>query len=106
MMRFNRRQLIGPLRIAIALTAVATLVAVTSGLLLAIHLNSIEHRTDHQGQDCSFCRHLLIPPKKFLPGPHGEFGLEVCVPCAVFAAPAPCVPDHHPRTSQPRAPPA
>ncbi len=106
MMRFSRRQLAGPLRIAVALTAVAALVAVTSGLLLAIHLRGIEHRTDHQRRDCSFCRHLLIPSKKFLSVPHVEFVHDACALRAVLMAPVPCVPDHRPRTSQPRAPPA
>jgi hypothetical protein len=104
-MRSKRSQLASLIRIVVVLSALVALVAATSGLLLAVHLRSFAHPKDHDPQNCSFCRHVLIPSKKFLPGPHVEVRCEVGIPWAVPLAPTPPAPACHPRASQPRAPP-
>jgi hypothetical protein len=105
-MRIKRRQLVSLPRSAVALAACAAVVAMTSGLLLAIHLHNLEHPTNHGPQNCSLCRHALIAPNKFLPAPPVEFAHDARAAGAGPAAPGQHVSDHHARTSQPRAPPA
>jgi len=102
MMRISRRHLASAMRIAVILSAFAAIVTATSGLLLVIHLNSIEHPADHDSEHCSFCRHSLIPSKKFLPGP---FVHDACASHADPTALTPYASNYHPRTSQPRVPP-
>jgi hypothetical protein len=69
-MRIGSRQLAGSIRHAVLISVCAAVVAMTSGLLLAIHVLSADHSAaDHDSHDCAICQQLLILSKKALPAP-------------------------------------
>jgi len=104
-MRIGSRQFAGSVRAAVVVTALAAVFAMTSGLLLALHVLAAEHSHSHDSHDCSVCQQFLILAKK---------GLAVSVVEWVQQAPllrgnAPDFVEHieYPLlwTSQPRGPP-
>ncbi len=40
-------------------------VSMSTGLLLDLHLHSLDHPESHDSHDCSICKHLLLGPQKF-----------------------------------------
>ncbi|HNS20459.1 MAG TPA: hypothetical protein PKH24_08160 [Sedimentisphaerales bacterium] len=62
-MRIGSGQLAGLKRTTLLLAACAVLVATTSGLLLTLHLLSVDHSADHDSHDCAICQQLLIVSK-------------------------------------------
>lgn len=105
-MQIGSRQLAGPMRTGLLIAACAALFAMTSGMLLAIHILSTDHSAaDHDFHDCAICQQLLALSKKVLASPQIELTLEA----PAFSEDAPVVAEHVetrcPRTSQPRGPP-
>lgn len=105
-MRIGSRQLACPMRTALLISACAALFAMTSGMLLAIHILSTDHSaTDHDSHDCAICQQLLALSKKVLASPEVELTLET----PAFSENVPAIAEHVetrcPLTSQSRGPP-
>jgi hypothetical protein len=104
-MRIGRKQLAGSVRTAAIVSAGLALVAMTSGLLLTVHLLSAGHSSDHDSHDCGICRQLAVVSKKIATVPATEF---VHTP-GTFHTDAPESIEHveacYPWTSPPRGPP-
>ncbi|MEN6337734.1 MAG: hypothetical protein ABFE01_26060 [Phycisphaerales bacterium] len=99
------RQLAGKVRTALLIAACAALVAMTSGLLLTLHLLTAEHSATHHSHDCSVCQQLLASSKKVLPAP--DVDLVQQSPAVRFDAPARVehVEHRYAEVSRPRGPP-
>ncbi|MBM4025418.1 MAG: hypothetical protein FJ280_08415 [Planctomycetes bacterium] len=96
------------MRIAIGLWVCLAITAQTSGLMLKVHLDSFAHSADcddHDSEDCSICRHLCLPPKKFILNPPVEFAADTHIQPSETPDPIAPVQDQHPRLRQARAPP-
>jgi len=104
-MRFGTGQLASSIRTAVLISACVALVAMTSGLLLAIHLLNAEHSPTHDTHDCSVCQQLLASSKKVLSTP----GVELVQRTPVLCAEAPDFVEHiehrYLQISRPRGPP-
>jgi len=104
-MRIGSRQLAGSTRSALLLAVCATLVAMTSGLLLTIHLLGSDHAADHDSHHCAICQQLLVVSKKILFVPSVEFVYDD----PAFRVDIPAIAEHadarYPQASQPRGPP-
>ncbi len=99
------KQLAGPIRTAVLISACVALVAMTSGLFLAIHILSAEHSATHDSHDCAVCQQLLASSKKVLPSPDVELVRQAPIPCANIAESVQHVEHRHLEASQPRGPP-
>lgn len=104
-MRIGHRRIPDSTRIALALSVCLGILAVTSGLLLAIHLDHLGHAADHDSQHCSLCRHFLIQLNKLLPHVGDDLFTDAPFCRASQRLPALPVQNHPHRTSRPRAPP-
>lgn len=104
-MRIGRRRLADSIRSAAMVSACLALVAMTGGLLLAIHLLSINHTEHHDSPECSICQQLLVAPQKATLVPSVE--LLHSVPSLPTDEPelTERVESRHLRTSPPRGPP-
>lgn len=104
-MRIGRRKLADSIRTAALVSACLALVAMTSGLLLAIHLLSVNHTEHHDSHECSICQQLLVAPQKAALVPSVE--LLHSVPALPTDEPelTEHVESRHLRTSPPRGPP-
>ncbi|HSW01753.1 MAG TPA: hypothetical protein VLI39_16405 [Sedimentisphaerales bacterium] len=104
-MRIDSRQFAGSVRTAVVVTAVAALFAMTSGLLLTIHILAADHSHCHHSHDCSICQQFLILSKKALP-PHA---VELVQQAPGLGEKAPDfverITRHSLENSQPRGPP-
>lgn len=104
-MRIGSRQLAGSTRTALLLAACAALVATTTGLLLAIHLLSVDHSADHDSHHCAICQQLLAVSKEILLVPSAAIVRD----CPIFRAAAPVITEHVearcPQVLRPRGPP-
>ena len=105
MMRIGLRRISGSTQAAVILSMCLAVMAMTSGLLLAIHLDHSTHGADHDSQNCSLCRHLLILSKKLML--HSGDDLLTDAHICRASQPLPALPaQNHPhRTSRSRAPP-
>ena len=103
-MRMNVRQREIVLRTGVVLSACVALSAMTSGLLLAIHLGSVEHTTDHDAGSCSLCQHLLVMPKGLMLAPSAGLVHDTCA-CTVAPELVAHVQVLRLHASQPRGPP-
>jgi hypothetical protein len=65
-MRILGTQSDGRVRAAVLVAVCVALTAMTSGLLLAIHLADAEHHEDHDSHHCRLCQQLLLVAKEFL----------------------------------------
>ncbi len=104
-MRIGSRQLAGSVRAAVLIAAGVAVFAMTSGLLLTIHLLAADHSHSHDSPDCSICQQLLILSKKALPAPV----VELVQQAPILGEDAPGLIEHIEHqslwTSQPRGPP-
>lgn len=104
-MRIGREQIVGSIRTAALVSACLALVAMTSGLLLTVHLLIAGHSGDHDSHDCSICQQLAVVSKKIATAP----AAESVHTCGVFLTDVPESAEHvetrYPRTSPPRGPP-
>ncbi len=104
-MKIRHKQLAGSIRTAVLLSAGLALVAMTSGLLLAIHVNSAGHSADHDSYDCSICQQLVVASKKIMLVP----SVELVHDSLVFREDVPAITQHvearYPQASRPRGPP-
>ena len=105
MMRIGSGQLVGSMRTAVLLAACAVIVAMTTGLFLAIHLSTADHSADHNSPDCSICQQLAVVSKRIAPAPPAQFAHDA----PAFHTDVPESTEHVetrcPRTSRPRSPP-
>jgi hypothetical protein len=100
------RKLRRSLRTAVLLSACLAVTALTTGLLLTVHVGNAGGHENHESQDCSLCRQLSILSKKLMLDPVDEFACDVRVFRVDEPQPAPCAQDHDPQTFRPRAPPS
>lgn len=104
-MRIGSRQLAGSTRTASLLAACVSLVATTTGLLLAIHLLTVDHCADHNSDHCAICQQLLVVSKETLLVP----SVAIVRDCPIFRAAAPVITEHveacYPQVLRPRGPP-
>lgn len=104
-MRIDSRQFAGSVRTAVVVTAVAAVFAMTSGLLLTIHLLTADHSHCHHSHDCSICQQFLILSKKALPAP----AVDLVQQAPVLGGDVPDFVEHiehrYPQISRPRGPP-
>ncbi|MEN6423766.1 MAG: hypothetical protein ABFE13_00275 [Phycisphaerales bacterium] len=104
-MRIGRKQLAGSVRTALLVSACLALVAMTSGLLLTVHLLIAGHSSDHDSHDCSICQQFAVVSKKIATAP----AAESVHASGVFLTDVPesteYVETRYPRTSPPRGPP-
>ena len=100
------RKLRRSLRTAILLSVCLAVTALTTGLLLTIHVGTAGDLENHESQDCSLCRQLSILSKKLMLEPVDELACDVRVFRVDEPEPAPCAHDHYLQTSRPRAPPS
>ncbi len=106
MVRMEQRQLGIAMRTAIILSACLTLAAMTSGVLLVIHLGDVEHPASHDSHNCSVCQQLLVVPKGLAPSPSTELVRDAHLPCENPPELIACVQDTCLGSSQPRGPPS
>jgi hypothetical protein len=104
-MRIGSRQLAGSMRTAVLISACMALMAMTSGLLLAIHLLGAEHSATHHTHDCAVCQQLLASSKKVLPAPGIELAQRTPVLCEDTPEFVQHVSHRYPEASRPRGPP-
>lgn len=104
-MRIGRRKLADSIRTAALVSACLALVAMTNGLLLAIHLLSVNHTGHHDSHECSICQQLLVAPQKATLVPSVELLHGVPTLPADGLEFTEHVKSHHLRTSPPRGPP-
>lgn len=104
-MRIGSRQLAGSIRTAVLISVCLAVVAMTSGLLLAIHLLNAEHSATHDSHDCSVCQHLLASSKKVMPAPGVELVQQIPVRCTDTPEFVEHIDHRYPETSRPRGPP-
>jgi len=104
-MRIGHRKLADSIRTATLVSACLAFVAMTSGLLLAIHLLSVNHTEHHDSHECPICQLLVVAPQKATLAPSVE--LLHSVPTLPTDGPelTEHVESHHLRTSPPRGPP-
>lgn len=105
MMRIGLRRISGSTQAAVILSVCLAVMAMTSGLLLAIHLDHTDHGANHDSQNCSLCQHLLIQSKKLLLHSGDDLLTDAHICWASQRFPAPPVQNHHRPTSRSRAPP-
>jgi hypothetical protein len=104
-MRISLKQLVRSMRAVIILSACLALAAMTSGLLLAIHLSDHEHHTDHDSHDCLVCQQLLVVSKEVTLGPADGLICDI-QPCRTERSqPTEYVYSHRPQASRQRGPP-
>lgn len=99
------RQLADSIRTALLISACAALVAMTSGLLLTIHLLSTDQHGHHDSHDCVVCQQLLAASKKALPAPATELVRLVPAICEDAPVPVEHIQHHSTEVSPPRGPP-
>ena len=104
-MRIGHKKISGWTRAVVTLSVCLGVLAVMSGLLLAIHLDYADHGADHDSQHCSLCRHFLIQSKKLLPHVGDDLFTDAPLCWASQRLPALPAQNHPHRTSRPRAPP-
>lgn len=104
-MRIGSGQLARSMRTALLVSACVTLVAMTSGLLLTIHVLSAEHSARHDSHDCTVCQQLMASSKKVLPSQDVELVRQTPIPCADVAESVQHVEHRHLEISRPRGPP-
>ncbi len=104
-MRIGRRKLADLIRTAALVSACLALVAMTSGLLLAIHLLSVNHTEHHDSHECSICQQLVVAPQKATLAP----GVAIVHNTREFREDVPGFNEHietcHLQISRPRGPP-
>jgi len=103
--RIDSRQFPGSVRTVMVVTAAAAVFALTSGLLLTIHLLTSDHSHCQDSPECSICRQFLILSKKALPVSPVERVLQILVldeNVPVFVEP---IQHRFPQISRPRGPP-
>ncbi len=103
-MRIGSGQLPHSIRTAVLVAACVALVAMTSGLLLAIHILNTEHSATHDSHDCTVCQQLLASSKKVLPAPGVELVQQTPIPCADVPESVQHVEHRHLQVSRPRTP--
>jgi hypothetical protein len=104
-MRISRRQLGHLTRAATVVSACLMFWAITSGLLLAVHLHTTEHGSEHDSHHCTICQQLLVMSKKPALAPSVELVHDLPSLRADTPECVEHIEDRHPETVQPRSPP-
>jgi hypothetical protein len=104
-MRISPREFVNSMRAAVILSACLALAAMTSGLLLTIHIGIHKHPADHDSHDCLVCQQLLAVSKEILSSPAGGLICDI-QPCRTERSqPAEYVHSRRPQASRQRGPP-
>lgn len=105
MTRICRGKLTDSMRAGALISACVAFVAMTSGLLLTIHLLTVDHAGHHDSHECSICQQLLVSPQKVTLVPSIAFAHGICD----LPADVPEFSEHaearYPQISRPRGPP-
>ncbi len=105
MMRIGPRKIAGSIQVAVILSVCLAVPAMTSGLLLVIHLHESEHGANHDSQNCSLCQQLLIQSEKLWLHAGDDLLTDPAFCRANQPLPALPVRNHHRPASRSRAPP-
>ncbi len=105
MMRIGLRRITGSIRAVVILSVCLAVLAMTTGLLLVIHLHESEHGANHDSQNCPLCQQLLIQSKKLWLHAGDELLTDPAFCRTNQPLPALPVRNHHHPTSWSRAPP-
>ena len=105
-MGIDRKQPAALIRTPAIVISCVALVAMTTGLLLMLHLGDHDHQEKHDSHHCSVCQQLLVLAKQFMVEPNTT--IPYVAPVRAISAPLTAISplSHLPEATRPRGPPS